>query len=717
MIKAAVIISQISPIIAAIICVLVGAWVFLINPRNNRNKLFFAFSVMLFIWAYACFVQSTTGDPAIAYIYDLILYAGAVFAPSIFLHLAAQFTGKNRPVLIGFSYFASAALFALNFTPLFRSGVVHLTGNRFVTMPGIGWYVYVAFFSAVVCLALFDLVALLQRSVGRDKTQSYYLILSFLFLIVGGISYYSLIVFSVVFPYDAYLNLISSIALAFYQTIIAYSITRYRLMDIDVIIRRGILYTAITTVVTGLYVMAIYTSNFLFSRIPGFNVLWFMLPAIFFLALLFQPIKNRLQDFLDRNFFKTKYESDKIAHKFSEGVKKLKKTKELAEYISRSAMQTFKLFGAACFVYSEEKMEYVCEDARGSLAGLKGSQAAEDLEIIRQMKSAGHMIVAEELRFAVDKTRRVRKDDNKDRLSIQKMLEEMLKFNAAIAVPSISKKKDYKLIAFLVADRKKSDDAFSGSDITLLENLSGQVVVSIENAMLYEEQFKTIAKSMSIEKLADLGKATAGVASEAQNALSYIEWFSKQLPEKKNDREFLLANSKTLFAEVEKMRLLMQGVLEFSRPSALKIEKISACKALDDVKILVQETAAKRGIGISVSCEEGLEMSADKSGMKQILLNLLMNAIESMPGGGQLSVKSQTQDGAPVIYISDTGHGIPSHVQQRIFEPFFTTKEHGIGLGLSIVGQSLKAMNGTISFESEQGKGTTVKVVLQPYMV
>jgi signal transduction histidine kinase len=90
-----------------------------------------------------------------------------------------------------------------------------------------------------------------------------------------------------------------------------------------------------------------------------------------------------------------------------------------------------------------------------------------------------------------------------------------------------------------------------------------------------------------------------------------------------------------------------------------------------------------------------------------------MNAIEAMPNGGQLSVTAKTEDGIPVMYISDTGNGITPQVMQRIFDPFFTTKEHGIGLGLSIVDQSVKAMNGTISFDSAPGKGTTIKVGLK----
>lgn len=683
---------------------LVGFFVLFNSKKRLGDFYFFLFTLSIAIWneGYAFMYSEMNTDRAL--LMAKIGTVGIIFIPFWGNMFVQSFLGKKEKKMNIFLCAYVIALLVILFLDGFYSSVTIRTWGNYpvantLDFLNIGFYVFL-FYKIV-----FQLAAEYKKSSGMERNRIYYLLLAFSLGSFGFIDWIPNF-FQDFYPFAFALS-------SSWVIIIGYAIFATRLMDIDVIIRRGLLYTATTTVVTGLYIIAIYTSNFIFNRVPGFNVLWFMLPAIFILALLFQPIKNRLQEFIDRNFFKTKYEIDKVSHKFSEGVKKLMKIKELAEYISRSAMQTFRLFGSACFIYDEEKTAYVCEDARGSLAALKGSQVSGDLEIIHVMKKTGHLIIAEEMQFAVDKTRRVKKDDNRDRSSMQKMLGEMSELKSVIAIPSISKKKDYKLIAFLVTDKKKSEDAFSNSDITLLENLASQVVMSIENAMLYKEQLKTIEKSMNIEKLADLGKATAGVASEAQSALSYIEWFSNQLASKKDDREFLLGQSKTLFAEVEKMRLLMQGVLEFSKPSMLRIDRLNAKKIIDDVFILVQETAAKRGINISVSCEEGLEIGADKNGMKQILLNLFMNAIEAMPDGGQLSVTAKTEDGAPVMYISDTGHGITPQVMQRIFDPFFTTKEHGIGLGLSIVDQSVKAMNGTISFDSAPGKGTTVRVGLK----
>jgi signal transduction histidine kinase len=703
-------IYTISPLLASIAIFLTGLFVFLRNPANKVFRIFFFSNAVIALWIFGCFGESNiTHNMSFLLVWDRFLNVFAVFSPAAFVHVIFAILGideKEKKVL--FANYGMALLLAiLVFTDLYSPGIRSYYGVRYITIPGPLYY----FFILLLCWCGYLTISRALYSVMRSssavrKLQSQYLLLAIVIIVVAALNYFMMTFNLLIPPIDNWLNVV-------YGFVMAYAITRYRLMDIDVIIRRGMLYTATTAVVAALYVSAIYGSRYLLLLFPGASEIWFMLPAIFVLALLFQPIKNRLQDLIDRNFFKTKYEGDKIAHRFSEGVKKLMKTKELAEYISRSAMQTFKLFGAACFIYNEEKGAYVCEDGRGSMASLNGAELPGSLEMAARMKKTGHLIVAEELQFAADRTRRLKKEAGADIWDGQNVTAEMKRLGAVIAVPSISKKKDYRLIAFLVAGGKKSEDAFSGSDINLLENLAGQVAISIENAMLYREQLKAIEKSMSIEKLADLGKATAGVAGEAQSALSYIEWFSNQLAEKKNDTQFLTDQARALFTETEKMKLLMQGVLEYSRPSPLKIEKVPAKKTVEDIAALMQEAAGKQGIGITISCDEGLEISADKNGLKQVLLNLLMNAVEAAGQGGKVEIRALEEEGRPVIYVSDTGPGIPEQVRQRMFEPFYTTKEHGIGLGLSIVDQSLKAMGGAITFESGPGGGTTVKIELK----
>jgi len=333
-------IYTISPLFASVTIFLTGLFVFLRNPSNKVFRVFFFSNGVIALWLFGCFGESNiTHNMSFLLVWDKFLNVFAVFSPAAFAHIIFAILGideKEKRVLFA-NYGMALILAILVFTDLYSPGIRPYYGVRYITIPGPLYYLFIA----LLCWCGYLTISRTLHSVIHDsssvrKLQSQYLLLAIVIIVVAALTYFMMTFNLLIPPIDNWLNVV-------YGFVMAYSITRYRLMDIDVIIRRGLLYTATTTVVTGLYVMAIYASNFLFNRFPGFNALWFMLPAIFILALLFQPIKNRLQEFIDRNFFKTKYEGDKIAHKFSDGVKKLMKTKELAEYITRSAMQTFKV--------------------------------------------------------------------------------------------------------------------------------------------------------------------------------------------------------------------------------------------------------------------------------------------------------------------------------------------------------------------------------------
>ncbi len=459
---------------------------------------------------------------------------------------------------------------------------------------------------------------------------------------------------------------------------------------------KNLVYSSLTIILSAGIFLSIYMIDYSIKSLTGFNSLWVTVPAIFFLALMFQPLSNSLQQIVDRTFFKTNYEADNIARKFSENIKKLMKKEDLAEYISRSAFKTFKLFGTACFMYDEDTKKYTCMDARGTLSDLMGTTLTSNYSFIEEMNFSGKIILLEELDYVLGSAHKFVKNwlSNKD--TIKKIYQDLKGLKAHISVPCISKKRENKLVGFLLCDRKKSEDPFTREDMNLLETISNQTAISIENALMYKSQIDTIEKSMKLEKLADLGKATAGVAREAQKALFYIDDFAKNLPEKRYDKGFLEERSGTLFTEVEKMRLLMQGVLEFSRPAPLRMEPLVLNTIVDDIIMLVDDMAKKKGITIEKDCNEEINIESDRNSLKQILINLMMNAVEATPEGGKVTVGAQKKDGKIEIYVADTGPGIPDEMKEKIFEPFFTTKKDGVGLGLTIVRNTTKQLKGVI---------------------
>ncbi|MEK7376938.1 MAG: hypothetical protein AABZ57_07255, partial [Candidatus Margulisiibacteriota bacterium] len=130
-------------------------------------------------------------------------------------------------------------------------------------------------------------------------------------------------------------------------------------------------YSVVTMIASAAYMLIVFAADFSMKNISGFQVGWPKPAALFVLVLMFQPIMSKLQAVIDKKFFKTNIDAEKIREKFSTGIKKLAKIDRLAEYINRVAFKTFKLSGSAVFVFDEDTGKYKCYDARGVLAGMK----------------------------------------------------------------------------------------------------------------------------------------------------------------------------------------------------------------------------------------------------------------------------------------------------------------------------------------------------------
>lgn len=329
-------ISRLSPIIAGAFCLFVGFGVYLPNKDKRVNRLFLVFSLILTVWAYSCFVQSVATAPIIALFHDYILYSAASFAPAVFFQLVLEITGGTSFRAICISYSVGAAFFIINFSPLFRKGVVLLFSNRYVTDPNIGWYLYVVFFIVMVAFAYYKTIQSV-KNIKLNRAQVLYVYLANSVLVAGGASYFVLILKVLEFPIDLWANFFSSIALALYVTITAYSITRYRLMDIEVIFRKGAVYSVLSVLITVAYFLMVYITERYFSSIIGLNLLWIQVPAVIVLVVLFQPLKDRIQSKTEAWFFPERPRFKKAVKELSSEVITLIGIEDLKRFVENKA--------------------------------------------------------------------------------------------------------------------------------------------------------------------------------------------------------------------------------------------------------------------------------------------------------------------------------------------------------------------------------------------
>jgi signal transduction histidine kinase len=335
-----------------------------------------------------------------------------------------------------------------------------------------------------------------------------------------------------------------------------------------------------------------------------------------------------------------------------------------------------------------------------------------------------HFLTSDKLIFwlSVNKTFLV-VDSNKEVVAFLNKREQVLlnDLNVGLIYPFIVMNQ----VKGMVCIGKKADSFYNLTDLKQLKVLLDQAGFAFENAFHYQIQKERTRRMYRADRLATLGELAAGAAHEIRNPLtsirSSIQFLKKNL---KLPRDIEIADD--LIAEVDRINEIIEGMLSFAKPQIPRKEKVNLKMLLNQSVQLVSNIALKNSVAISLNYHTANEeIVADFAQLKQVFLNVLMNAIQSVThakGSVVIDVNEVSDDqkdingnGGYIIEITDNGKGIEPENMEKIFDPFFTTKDEGTGLGLSISYGIIRRHGGDIELLSEQGKGTKVKVKLPVY--
>jgi len=216
---------------------------------------------------------------------------------------------------------------------------------------------------------------------------------------------------------------------------------------------------------------------------------------------------------------------------------------------------------------------------------------------------------------------------------------------------------------------------------------------------------------MRLDRLASLGKLSAGIAHEVRNPLTGISLLLDDLHDQMTadpENQALIARA---LAEIERVERLITSLLSYAAPPAAEFRIGDLAAMTRDVQILFRRTCAQQGIKLLCSCSEVPPFPFDEEKLRQALINLLKNAQEALPTGGSIEIATGSADGMAFITVRDTGPGIPESDLPQLFEPFFTRKGAGTGLGLSITQRIVEEHGGTIAVQSN-ATGTVFTIQL-----
>jgi signal transduction histidine kinase len=255
--------------------------------------------------------------------------------------------------------------------------------------------------------------------------------------------------------------------------------------------------------------------------------------------------------------------------------------------------------------------------------------------------------------------------------------------------------------------------SFHANEVAVMTLLAQQSAVAIENAELFRQAREAGEGLRAAEKLAALGRLSAGLAHELRNPLNTLSVLTYAMLEQAQQSGLRVSDLEVVQSEIRRMNLLVDQFLDFARPRPPRFERHRIEEVLEETLLLVGPEAGKKGIRLEREFGERTPaVWADGDQLKQVFLNLMLNAIQAMSGGGRLRARTRKAAGGVVVEIQDTGRGIPPEVRERLFEPFVTTRAGGTGLGLPISHRIIQGHSGELRIESSAGEGTTATVWL-----
>ena len=285
--------------------------------------------------------------------------------------------------------------------------------------------------------------------------------------------------------------------------------------------------------------------------------------------------------------------------------------------------------------------------------------------------------------------------------------------NASVVLAIVGEEQ---LLGMLSLRDERLREAYSSDEIELFRGVAASISVTLQNSQVYERMKER-------ERLAALGQMAAGLAHEIRNPLGSIKGAAQVLlpiVEETNDgsiKEFL----DIIVEEVDRLNKIVSQFLDYARPYRGDPRPLDVNEVVRRTLQLLEKVEEEHKVEISTALVEGLpQVRADAEQLRQVFLNLSLNAIQATPEGGKLQVSSSlrrsTRRGATAAFLEvrfrDTGVGIPPSDLKSLFIPFFTTKEKGTGLGLPISQRIIENHGGTIEVRSKPGAGSTFTVLL-----
>jgi len=674
------------------------------NPKNIPHRLFACFVLSFAVWNIGEVMMISSPNPVHAIFGVKVIFAGLTFAPLFFLHFSFVFPLK-RPG----RWTEGWRLLSLYLIPVAILVTFFLTFEidieRFKEMRSVFYYgllleeplIFLVFIGLVslswaICTfwGIKNLIQSLQTTrIPRQKLQIKYLIFGIVTMAIAGtIINLSNYFFKLEWPIFFLASLYSLLVSLFFTI----ALIRYRLLDIHLIIRGGIVYSIVSGLILAIYILIIKNIGEAISRKAYGRSLVVESALILALVFMLLPFQRKIGDWIDRFFYMERIRFRTKLSEFGRTLTELVDLGEVARTTVHFITQTFHVDPVAFFFLKNDGDEYrqifgnpLSEEKKYSSQG----------PFAKKIASKGGPVDLEHLR---------------EEEGGMEEIDDLVERGWVVAGPILLKEK---LVGFLLLGKKRSQKDYTQEEIEILEAFLNQIALAVSRALVYRDMSLKDKQILQAEKMAAIGELAAGIAHEIRNPLGIITGSAETI-QKHEQHKIREEMTHYILEESKRINGLITNLLDFAKPKEPQLVHCDLREVLEKTLFLLSPQAHNLGVQIKKEIPpEPVRVCIDPEQMRQAFTNLGVNALEAMPYGGVLRVTLKENDGDRVlVQFSDTGKGVPKEMQSKVFDLFFTTKEGGTGLGLCIAHRIVAQHGGGILVDGGDQGGSTFTINL-----
>jgi two-component system sensor histidine kinase HydH len=667
--------------IAALLCFALAASVLLRTQRQTDRWLFGILATNTGLWYVSTFMLGVVGRVPFWERFNLICGVLLPLSAVRFFGVMVPWeTGRTR-FLRRASVVAAVVLLGAMLTPFYDHAVV--VG---------GLLLYVTVFLSLALGYLYKLGFETESRVEGARLRYIALVGGF-----GGL--FTLI------EYLPYVGLdippVGTILILVFLYALSQSITHYRLIDLyELAGRLGVLTALAFVLAFILWLMRLVSGEQLFLHV---------VVSAFVVLILFDPLRTKVQEWISQVFFHERFALERTILALRRSLTHILEVDELAEVLIDGLDESPRFTQGALYLLGPDARVFILKNHFGPKAADR-VEMAPARPLIDRLSKTGSAVLENAERELEEK--RLLGDD-REAETAHDIAVTMRALQAPLCLGL--RGESGHLYGFLALRDDRLRDAFSREEVQLLVGLATQVAVTVENSQLYQQMKEK-------DRLAALGEMAAGVAHEIRNPLGSIkasaQYLSETADQPEGRREFL----DIIVDEVDRLNRVVSSFLDYARPAHTDPDPIRVNSAVQLTLQFLRPECDAAEVGLHITMDPDLpKVRIDIEHLRQVLINLVQNAMQAMTGGGDIYVETRVQDRFRIgggarrwaqISVRDTGPGIAPGLLANLFVPFVTTKQQGTGLGLAISQRIVSEAGGRIDVRSREGVGTTFVVLL-----